>query len=657
MADTTGTGAAQSQEHSQPQGCKKIFLSYTRPEIEQARAIIALLEEAGFEVWWDGLLEGGVTYLATTEAALEGADCVVVLWSQLSVESAWVRDEAQSGRERGCLVPLSLDGTMAPLGFRQIQMLDISAWDGKHDSPLAQRIINAVRMQCDGTPAPVRPVVPAPTRKPLSGRGAPGISRRAMVAGGIGIAAGAAALAMWQGGVFAPGDDATSMAVLRFANLTGQEEQNWFSDGLSNEVRSILARNPLLKVSAPTSSTANEDADDFAIGRSLGVSNILRGSVQLVANTVRVSAELVQVSDGLIVWAQSYDRDFSDILALQSDIAREVASALVPRLTGEEGLDLGGTDDPRAYEAYLRGQSLYQLTAGEESDRAALRQFEAAIAIDPDYAAAHAMRSTMLAAVANATSDADEMREYYAQATAAARRSIAIEPNLARGHLALGFAIDNGKGSRSEALPHYRRAEELAPGDADTQRTVAIFYAYGDQQDLAKAMIERVLELDPLNARAFHAAGFIALFARDWAGVIQRMEEALALNPNLASAQYAIANARLMQGDLAAARASFEAESVPVFRDTGLAIVAAQSGDADKARDLFARLVEGYGDSSLYQQSQVLAHLGDPDAAIAMLERAYDAGDPGVLLARNDPLLDPLRGHPAFERLLLERAT
>lgn len=636
----------------------KIFLSYTRAEQPRAKQVIALLEDAGFKVWWDGLLEGGVTYLKTTEAALEGADCVVVLWSKLSVESNWVRDEAQSGRERGCLVPLSLDGTMAPLGFRQTQMLDISEWDGSHDSELAQRIVAAVRNRTsDDGAAPVAAPVAASSSQ---GTKAPAVSRRALMIGGIGLAGGALAVGAWQGEWFGTlGDpDTTTMAVLRFVNLTGQEEQSWFSDGLSNELRQILSRNEMLRVSAPTSSNSREDeADDFAVGRALGVENLLRGSVQLVENTVRVSAELVQVEDGVVVWGDSYDRDFEDILALQSEIAEAVAAALLPQITGVEGTDIGGTDNPQAYEAYLRGASLYDLSAGEESDRAALRQFDQAIALDPQYAAAHAMRSTMLSAVAAAASDADEVRASYEAAIAAAERAITIEPNLSRGHLALAFAINNGRGSRSEALPHYRRAEQLAPGDADTQRTVAIFYAYGDQQALATEMIGKVLELDPLNARAFRSAGFIALFADDWPRVIETMERALELNPDLVSAYYAIGNARLMLGDANGAKTAFASEPAAIFGQTGIAIAEAQLGNREAAQAGFDALVAEYGDSSLYQQTQVLAHLDETERAIATLTRAYDEGDPGVLLALNDPLLDPLRGSDAFQQLLFERAT
>lgn len=645
----------------------RLFLSYTRADIATARRIIAVLEQAGFDVWWDGLLEGGVNYLPTTEAALEEADCVVVLWSSRSVESSWVRDEAQRGRERNCLIPVSIDGTMSPLGFRQIQLIDITGWTGKPDAEEARRIVTAIKRQCangeavstGGWSARPVPTAIAAGDPPETGHR---FSRRGVFVGGLGMAGAAAAFGAWQTGLFdGVGDEAMSMAVLSFANLTGDEEQAWFSSGLSNELRQALSRNPRLRVSAPTSSTSRDDEDDFALGRALGVTSILRGSVQRVAETVRIFAELVQVDDGLVLWSDSYDRDFADVLAVQSEIAETVALSLVTRIAGqytarqsiEQQKGVGGTSDIAAYEAYLRGMALSELSAGPEIDRAALDQFETAIASDQSFAGAHAMRATMLAAVANSATSSEEVERLYAQSIAAAQRSINLEPDLPRGHLALGFALNNGQLDRKGAYPHYKRAEELATGDADTQRAVAIFYAYGDQQALANQMIDRVLELDPLNARAFRAAGFVALFSRDYSATISRMKEALSLNPNLASAHYAIGIARLMQGDLPGARSAFETESVTIFSQTGLAVTLAKLGDMEGARAAFTAFVDQYGDASLYQQAQVRAQRGESDLALELLARAFDQRDPGALFATNDPLLDPLRDTERFKGLLL----
>jgi len=644
-----------------------IFLSYSRKDLDCARPIIALLETAGFDVWWDGRLEGGENYLATTENALETAACVVVLWSQVSVGSHWVRDEAQRGRERGCLVPLSLDGTIAPLGFRQFQLLDIAGWSGDPAADEATRILAAVRSKAGsaaaaGTPAlnPAPHLAAATAAQSSPARGFT-LSRRSTLIGGVGLAGAAAVAAGWASGVFAPSAaQAVSMVVLPFANLTGDATKGWFSDGLSNELRAVLVRNPRLRVAAPTSSSAIAGEDEFAIGRELGVDHILRGNVQRDAARMRVSAELVEIDGGLVRWAESYDRAVDDVFALQTEIAETVAVSLVAQVASSDEVQtalqaqqpIAGTSVVAAYEAFLRGHALYDVSAGVETDREALAQFDAAIAADPGYSAAHAMRATMLSGIANAASDAAEVRALYAAAITAAERAIALEPRSAPGHLALGFALNNGELKRAAALPHYQAAERLAPGDADALRQIATFYSYGAQQGVAAAMIERVIALDPLNARAFRSAGYIALFNRDYAGVTAHMQHALALNPSLASAHFAMAAARVMQGDAAGALAAAKAERVPIFALTATAIAAAKLGDAGAAQAALTRLSADYGATALYQRAQVHAQRGEAAAALELLEQAYNARDPGMLWAPNDPLLDPLRGSPALADLL-----
>ena len=642
-----------------------VFLSYSRGDLAAARPVIDLLAAAGLDVWWDGRLEGGENFLKTTEAALESADCVVVLWSATSVDSHWVRDEAQRGRERGCLVPLSLDGTMAPLGFRQFQLLDISGWNGDPTASHAERILVAVHARV-GADVPVAPpLAPGPASAPdtTASPARFAVTRRNALLG-AGVIGTAALLGAWQAGWLprfpGTGDRSTiSMVVLPFVNLTGDAAKKYFSDGLARELRSVLARNPRLKVAAPTSSTALEGEDDFAIGRKLGVAHILRGSVQRDTTRVRITAELVRIDGGLVRWAETYDRAPEDIFAVQSEIAETVALSLVAEVASEDEArrsvavqeEVGGTQSVAAYEAFLRGAALYDLSSGEDSNRAALRQFDTAIAEDPAYAAAHAMRSTVLAAIANAARDAAETQRLYAAAIIAAEQAIAIEPQLARGHLALGFALSHGQLKRGAAAPHYRAAEELAPGDADVLRGAALFHAYGAEQAQAAQMIARVLELDPLNAGAFRTAGYIALFGRDYPLVIARMERALAINPGLASTQFGIALARLMQGDAAGALAAAEKEPVPVFALTATAIASHRLGETTAADAALAKLVAEY-DGSLYQQAQIQSQRGEANAALDLLDRAWAASDPGVLWAPNDPLLDPLRGEARFGQLL-----
>ena len=637
-----------------------LFVSYSRGDLDRARPVIDLLDAAGFDVWWDGRLEGGENFLQTTETALETAACVVVLWSATSVASHWVRDEAQRGRERGCLVPLTIDGTMAPLGFRQFQLLDISGWDGKPASPEAARILVAVRAKLGGDQTPAgAPLAAAASVAPA--RPVLALSRRGMLAGGAGVAVAAGGLGAWQFGLLgSPASAAISMVVMPFANETGDPDKKYFSDGLARELRAVLARNPRLRVAAPTSSSAIAGEDDFAIGRKLDVGHILRGSVQRDNARVRVSAELVATDNGELRWAKSYDRTLEDVFAVQSEIAETVAVSLVAEVATEgeakeaaaEQKEIGGTSSVPAYEAFLRGVALYDVASGPETDRAALAQFDAAIGVDANYAAAHAMRSIMLATIANdAVSGSDESRKLFDQAKVAAERSLALESRLARAHLALGVVFNNGFLKPAAAAPHYRAAQDLAPGDGDLLRSVASFLAYGEERAQAAQLIARVLELDPLNAGAFRAAGYVALFSRDYPTMITHMERALALNPGIASAHFGIAVGRLLQGDPAGALTAAAAEPGRAYGLTATAIASARMGDRPGSDAAFALLQQEFPDSR-YQLAQVHAQRGETAAALAMIESAFAVIDPGLLWLRNDPLLDPLRGEAGFKDLL-----
>lgn len=562
-----------------------IFLSYARGDQPRVEALASALNEAGYSIWWDKQIEGGRHFAKDIEKEISAAKAVIVVWSENSVESNWVLDEASFGRDEGKLVPVSFDGTMPPFGFRQIQSIDFSAWP--KDSSAFDALQRSLEITFGREPASSE-AIGISAKGPV---GSTAFSRRTLVLGGIGLAGGAAALTSWQVGWFGPSPARTmSMAVLRFENLTG-DDGSWFSDGLSNELRQVLSRNPLLRVSAPTSSTVTTEKDDFALGRALGVGNILRGTVQRAGETVRIFAELVEIGDGFVKWSESYDREFSDVLSVQSEIADTVAFALVAQIASEEearrSLEqqkaVGGTENFEVYRAYLHGMAYFDLSSGTRSDRSALERFDEAIALDPGFAKAHSMRALALAAVAGAGDDPAEIERFYASSMTAARKAIELEPLLAHAYVALGFSQAYGKLALAEAFRNYEKAHRLAPGDASIIGNVAVIYAYGDDHRLASQLAAQMLDLDPLNARTFRTAGFVALLRRDFTATMMHMRQALELNSKLASAHYAIGVAQYAQGDASAAKASFEAEPVPMFGLTGLAIAEAALGNRDAA--------------------------------------------------------------------------
>ena len=623
-----------------------VFVSYASADRARVQPIIAALEEAGFSVWWDGLIGGGEQFARSIEVPLERALAVVVAWSKNSLGSYWVHDEAARGRDRSRLVPLSLDGSEPPLGFRQFQTIAVGKpRRGGHDAGI-DAMLRAVAVLHD-QPMPARREAPRE-----------GIDRRTLIGGASLIAAAAAGGAWWSGLIGPAGALANSVAVLPFDNLSGDADRNYFSDGLAAQVRSELASNPLLQVAAQTSSNRFRSSDDDArkISRALGVTYLLDGNVRRSGDTMRISAELIEGRSGFSKWAQTFDRPTDNIFAVQEEIARSVIDALTAQMSGKKPgtsrKTAGGTANLEAYDAYLRGKDLFDRAADEAGDQAALDSFDRAVAADPRYAIAHAARARSLTVMGNQYDQGNKRRARYEAAIAAAGQAVALAPDVAETQSALGFALFYGKINVRAARPPYERSYALGRGDADVLSRYALFSARCGRIDAARPAIARAATLDPLNARTFRLMGEVEYAARQYRASISPIEHALGLNPQLSVAHSAIGASRYLLGEVDAARTEYAAEPSSLFRLPGLAIVdrrLGRAGDADKS---FAALIAEHGDNGLYQQAQVLAQWGRSAEAVAILGKAYDAGDAGLLYLNSDPFLDPLRRDPIVIRLL-----
>jgi TolB-like protein/Tfp pilus assembly protein PilF len=596
------------------------------------------------EVWWDALIEGGAAFAQSIRSALDTADVVIVAWSKTSIDSDWVRDEAAVGRERKRLVPLSLDGSEPPLGFRQYHVIDVSRSRGKPSPDEIAAIVRAVATAA-GTPAEglSLPAAPLPRRGLLIGAGV-----AAALAGGGGLMA-------WRAGLFGQDAMADGIVVLPFKNLGGDPAQSHLSEGLTEEVRAALARNDALRVVAATSSNAvdAEAEDATTIARKLGVAWLLEGSVQRSRDIVRISTNLTDGATGFSSWSNTVDRNLTDIFAVQTEIAGAVAEALSARMATDEPAP-GGTTSVPAYEAYLKGRALFNAARDEASDREALVNYDLAIATDGNFALAHAARSRSLAAIAAEHANAKDLPALYREAIAAARRAVALAPDMAEGHLALGFALFTGRLDVAGARPAYDRAYALGRGDADIVLLFALYCARGGRPAEARTAVTRALALDPLNPRAFRAAGSIDYSARRYEPGIVVLEKALALNPEISNARGLIGNCLYFLDRVREARDAYAAEPHDLFRLPGLAIANHRLGDVAAARRSMAQLVDELGDSALYQQAEVLAQWGEADAALVALERARATGDSGLIYLSTDPMLDPLRRRPDFVALLDE---
>ena len=443
------------------------------------------------------------------------------------------------------------------------------------------------------------------------------------------------------------------------ANLSGDPDQTYFSDGLAAEIRSQLARNDLLQVAAQASSNMFRERKDDArtISRKLRVAYYLDGNVRRDGQTVKVSAELVDGKTGTAAWEQSFERPMANIFAVQSEIALQVASALSAqmdptRAKQTDSKQLGGTKSVVAFDAYLRGKDLYDAGIDETSDRQALAKFEEAIAADGEYAAAHAARSRALSVIANIYANGQERRDLFDAAVAAGKRAVALAPEFAEAHSALGFAIAFGQLNMKAARVPYERSYELGRGDADVLSRYAVFRSRFGEYGPANQAILQSSALDPLNARTFRSIGDINYGAGRYDEAVAGYEKALSLNPKLSGAHAAIGFARLMQGKLPEAEKAFASEADKERQLVGAALVEHKKGNEAAAGKALTDLRTSSGDKVLYQYAQIYAQRGELDKAIAELQQARAKDDSGLVMMYNDPLLTPLRKRPEFSSLL-----
>lgn len=619
-----------------------VFLSYSRDDRAKAEAIVGALEARGLTVWWDGLLEGGHEFSEKIEQALASADAVVVLWSANSIHSHWVRDEAASGRDRGRMVPVTVGGVEPPLGFRQIQHVDLSKWRGRRGAPEVDALCHAIMSVAGAPETPLRKRAPS---------GA-GISRRqAMIAGGAGVVlvcGGLAGVTLLRG--TSPSE--TSIGVLPFQNLSGDPAEQYFSDGIAEELRATLSQDSDLAVAAETSSDVadKQSSDPHAVAAALRVNYLLEGSVRREADMVRIAAHVVDGATGYDKWSQTFDHKLDDILALQSQIAAFVTDALMSGIRASKAPRdrLGGTHNSDAFDAYLRGMGLYRQAGGQASDFAALHQFQRAVALDPGYAVAQAALSRAYTVIADGYDIGDRVKPFHQKAQDAAKAAIRIAPKLADGYSALGFVLLNGELQPQAAGAQYQRSFELGYGNADILTSYASFAARTGRFVDGRAAIARAQRLDPLNPTVFRTAGLLELDARQYDAAVAALDTALSMSPNATTIHQALGDIALLRGDAAGARAQYSQEPDEIGRLRGLAIADMKLSNPAAAESEFAKLKSKYGQISYYQQAQVLAQWGRTDEALTCLEKAVATQDAGVVRSKNDPLLDPIRKSVRF---------
>jgi TolB-like protein len=446
-----------------------------------------------------------------------------------------------------------------------------------------------------------------------------------------------------------------SIAVLPFVNMSGDKAQEYFSEGLTEELLNSLSRINELQVAARTSSFSfqGEHPDIATVAHRLNVAAVLEGSVRRSTHTIRITAQLVSGITGFHLWSQTYDRDVADALKLQTEIAVAVASALKIQLLGDEAtmIEVGGTHNPAAFDAYLRATKIYWDAENEENNEAAIAIYSEAISLDPDYALAYAARSLAFVFASALATTPPAVRAAIEKAYADATKAIALAPNLSEGHLALAGVYED-RLEFKRATEEYERALTLAPGNARILRTYGQIAVFMGHSGAGLTALRRAVALDPLNPVSRVMLGFGLYNLRRYDEAVEALKDAQALvpaSPNFASETVGFAYYGL--GDLEKARSSCEKKAADGSGRFCLAIVYDKLGRHADAQTMLGKLRAADGDTAAFEYSAIYAQWGDTDRALGWLDTAMRMRSQELSQLRVEPLLDPLRKQPRFQAI------
>jgi TolB-like protein/cytochrome c-type biogenesis protein CcmH/NrfG len=443
-----------------------------------------------------------------------------------------------------------------------------------------------------------------------------------------------------------------SIAVLPFLNESGNASDEYFSDGLSEELIAALAQIKDLKVIGRSSSFRFKDRreENKTIGEKLGVSTLLEGTVRKQGERARIVAELINAADGIELWSRTFDRELKDIFAVQQEIAAAVASSLKVTLLGldERSSANPATKNTEAHNAYLLGHYYFQ-RRNLEDYRKAVTHFDEAIRLDPEYALAYAERSEAWTMIGDLTG---QRPTAYAKARSDAEKAVAIAPALAEAHAALGWVRFFGEWKFAEGLSELKRAKELSPANPTANDLLARVIVYLGRIDEAERQAREAMELDPLSVSTQFNLGRVLFIAG-------KLDEADAAGRKVAELQPSAASSHRWQVLVAVERRDGEAalheaqlEPDAGFRPFELALAQNVRGDHKAADAALAELIANGRDSLAYQIAEVYAVRGETDKAFEWLQISFDNHDGGTLSLSVDPLLRGLRDDPRYKNLL-----
>ncbi len=648
------------------------FISYASQDAGIAESFVAALEEQGIRCWIAPRdVTAGAFYADAIVHAIDGSRATVLILSRHAAASPHVvREIERAASKRHPIISVRLDSDPLPPGLEYFlntsQWLD--AYPGAHLRVVPQ-LVSAI-LNARGTGGRVTPP------DILSGPGA--AARRAqpprrivvVVAGVIGALAlallvyrgwvprdrtspGAPTPAVSQAGEKppeAPTASEDSVAVLPFVDMSEKKDQEYFADGLSEELIDHLAQLSKLKVIARTSSFQFKGKSDDVrvIGQRLGAANLLEGSVRTAGRKVRVTAQLIRAQDGIHRWSQTYDGDLHDIFRVQDAIAQAVVAALKAQISAVPPV-VAGSVDPEAYKAVLRGRYFMNRGAKEDLERS-VHEFEEAMRIDPHYAVA----SAELARAYNAMGLSGWLipRAAGEKARAAANHALALDPTSVLAHRELAAVAWNYDFDFATARAEERRSIDLDPTAPEVTMNRGMEALVAGRPAEAAVFFRQVADRDPLDARVWYFL-FVALWdSYQTAAAEHAARTVLELSPQFDGGNCALGRVLLDQGNAVEAERTMRAETDEATRADCLPEALRALGRNAEADAILSSAEAKFADSSAVTIADIYVGRGDKTAAFKWLDRAYENREPYLTLIQSDRTFRSLHEDPRWAALL-----
>jgi TolB-like protein/DNA-binding winged helix-turn-helix (wHTH) protein/Flp pilus assembly protein TadD len=447
----------------------------------------------------------------------------------------------------------------------------------------------------------------------------------------------------------------TSIAVLPFADLSPAKDQEYFSDGLAEQLINDLAKVSGLKVVGRSSAFQfkGKNEDLRAVARKLGVANVLEGTVRREGNHVRITTELTTVNDGFQLWSQTYDREINDIFAVQDEIAVAATEALQLKLLGGNGQPVAQklrSTNPEAYQAYLQAEYFRGQGPSKDDLGKALAYTDTAIKLDEKYGPAWALRASVQSMMAE--SGLIDPAEGFRTARDDAERAIALDPTLASAYLALAGTQINYDWDWDAANIPVDKAAALEPGNVEVLRIRSYRSRLSGNLDQAINLYEQAVALEPLSANSYSGMGYLLYVAGRYDEAQAALKKALDLNPQATHVHLTLGKILIAEGKPQQALVEIEKEPIEWVKFTGQVVAYHALGREQDSKAALAALIAKYDTVASYQIAQVYAYRGESDKAFEWLERAYEQRDPGLPEIKSNPLFKNLYHDPRYAAFL-----